>query len=154
MAITFIGQYRPQGRIKITRIYRPPAVANPPQWVTPQGLIGVWDEGTAVDFALIASDPNGDIQSYALQDGTLPAGISLNTISGHLLGTLGQVGQDTTYTFTVRVIDKTNLFADQQFNMVVKDKGTQVSWVTPSGNIGSGNSGMDYSSQVRANSNG
>jgi hypothetical protein len=154
MSIKFIGRYRPQGFIKITRAYRPPAVANPPQWETPSGLIGVWNENDNIDFALIASDPNGDIQSYALQSGTLPSGVSLNTISGHLLGTIGQVGQDTTYTFTARVIDKTGLFADQQFNLVVKDTGTMVAWQTPSGSLGAGDSGADYSKQVKATSNG
>jgi len=154
MSIKLIGHYRPRGRVHFKRIYRPPTVANPPVWDTPTGLIGAWNEGDSIDFALIASDPNGDIASYSVQSGTLPSGVSLNAISGHLLGTIGQVGQDTTYTFTARVTDRTNLFTDREFNLVVKDVGTQVNWVTPSGNVGQGNSGADYSGRVMANSNG
>lgn len=154
MSIHLIGRYRPQGRVHFTRLYRPPANPRVPTWETPQGLIGAWNEGTAIDFALIANDPDGDIASYALQSGALPSGVSLNTITGHLLGTIGQVGQDTTYTFTVRVIDKTNLYADQQFSLVVKDVGTQVNWVTPAGTVGQGSSGQDYQGRVMANSNG
>jgi len=154
MSIKLIGRYKPHGRVHFKRIYRAPAVANPPVWVTSSGLIGAYKEGEAIDLALIASDPNGDIQSYSVHDGLLPDGVSLNAISGHLLGTIGQVGQDTTFTFTARVTDRTGLFADQQFNLVVKDLGTQVSWETPSGSLGAGDSGMDYSKQVKANSNG
>lgn len=154
MAIKFVGQYIPLGRLKIRNIYKPPANPRAPQWVTPSGYIGAWNEGTDVDYALIASDPDGDIKDYTLVAGDLPSGVSLNTLSGHLLGTIGQVGQDTVFTFTVRVTDKSNLSSDSQFNLLVKDVGTQVSWVTPSGGLGSGDSGADYSKQVKAQSNG
>lgn len=154
MSIKLIGRYRPHGKIHFKRIYKAPAVANPPVWETSPGLVGAYNEGDTIDLALIASDPNGDIASYSIQSGSLPDGVSLNAISGHLLGTIGQVGQDTTYTFTARVTDRTNLFADQQFNIVVKDKGTQVNWVTPSGTVGQGSSGQDYQGRVMANSNG
>lgn len=156
MAIHFKGRLKPHGKYKIRQLLSnaPPVIASPPAWDTPSGLIGAWSEGDAIDFALIASDPNGDIKSYALQDGTLPDGVTVNAITGHLLGTIGQVGQDTTYTFTVRVVDRTNLFADRVFNLLVKDKGTQVTWVTPSGTVGQGSSGQDYQGRVMANSNG
>jgi hypothetical protein len=157
MAVHLRGHFPKLPRVHFRYLaprYIPPVVSNPPQWDTPEGFIGAWNEGTAVDFPLIASDPNGDIARYVLQDGSLPPGITLNSISGHLLGTIGQVGQDTTFTFTARVIDRTNLFADRQFNLLVKDLGTEVQWVTPAGQVGEGNSGADYSGRVMANSNG
>lgn len=156
MSIRFIGSYRPGGRIKIRRYMTPPPPTPPraPEWVTPTGFIGAFNEGSNIDYALIASDPDANIATYKVVSGALPDGVTVNTISGHILGTIGQVSQDTTFTFTVRVTDKTDLFADRQFNLVVKNVGTMVAWQTPSGSLGSGDSGADYSNQVKANSNG
>ena len=156
MSVKIIGHYRPTGRIKFSRYMTPPPAIAPraPEWVTPTGFIGAYDEGTELDYALIASDPDGNIQSYSLVDGALPDGVSVNAISGHLLGTIGQVGQDTTFTFTIRVTDRTALSSDRQFILVIKNVGTMVAWQTPSGSLGTGDSGADYSNQVKANSNG
>jgi hypothetical protein len=54
--------------------------------------------------------------SYAIQSGTLPAGIIFNVLSGLISGTPTVAGR---YRFTIRVTDSSGAFADQAFQIDV-----------------------------------
>ncbi len=59
--------------------------------------------GTPLDLALSASDPNGDVLSYAATG--LPPGLSINTSSGHITGTPSLAGS---YSVVVSATDGIN----------------------------------------------
>jgi len=75
------------------------ASANP-AWQTASALPEQYD-GVAITLNLVATDAT----SYTLTSGSLPPGLSLNTSTGAITGTVSGVTIDTTYTFTVRATD-------------------------------------------------
>jgi len=54
--------------------------------------------------------------TYALQSGSLPSGLSLNTTSGVISGTMGNVASNTAYTFTIRATDTDGDTVDQVYS--------------------------------------
>ena len=74
------------------------ASANP-AWQTGSNL-GEQSDG-AISLSLVATDAT----SYTLVSGSLPPGLSLNTSTGAITGTVTGVTVETTYTFTVRATD-------------------------------------------------
>jgi len=57
--------------------------------------------------------------SFAVQTGSLPSGLSLNTTTGAITGTADAVSSDTTSTFTIRATGD-DATADRQFKITVK----------------------------------
>lgn len=57
--------------------------------------------------------------AYAIQSGTLPSGLSLNTTTGVISGSTSAVGTDTTSTFTIRATGD-DATADRQFKITLK----------------------------------
>jgi hypothetical protein len=152
MGIRFIGRYIPNGRLRFRNPYKPPADPKAPQWVINTGHIGAYGEGDAVDLELTCTDPDGDVQTYEVISGELPPGISLNLFSGRLIGTVGSVEEDTNYTFTVLVTDKTGLTLQGTFSLSILNVASQVTWITPEGNIGEPAVGDSYRNMVEATS--
>ena len=75
-------------------------VDNAPTWTTSAGSLGTIGINTSgTHFTLVATDPDGDTVTYAVQSGSLPTGTSLSS-AGVISGTVG--GSATTYSFTVR----------------------------------------------------
>ena len=54
--------------------------------------------------------------AYSLQSGSLPSGLSLNTSSGVISGTMGEVASTTAYSFTIRGTDTDGDTADQAYS--------------------------------------
>ena len=78
-----------------------------PSFSTAAGTLGtVFDTGrvnpTLSTAAATSSDPN-DALTYAIQSGSLPGGLSLNTSTAAITGTASAVGSNTTSNFTIRV---------------------------------------------------
>jgi len=71
-----------------------------PAWQTASGLPDQYDN-TAITLSLVAADATG----YTLTSGSLPPGLSLNTATGIITGTVTTVTVDTTYTFTITATD-------------------------------------------------
>jgi hypothetical protein len=79
-----------------------------PVWVTSSGSLGTFYEQVSISVSATATDSDSTV-SYALASGsTLPAGISLNSSSGLISGTLPSISSQTTYTFTVNATDGLN----------------------------------------------
>jgi len=103
---------------------------NPPQFVTPAGLISTVYDGSAFSFQIETSDPDPDVQTVSLISGSLPDGLAISRtglISGIILpfvpvtGTPGfsvdGQGFDTTpFDFNAQSIDK-----NYQFTLSVSD---------------------------------
>jgi hypothetical protein len=64
--------------------------------------------------------------AYSLASGTLPSGLSLNTSTGVISGTMGQVASTTAYSFTIRATDTDGDTADQAYSwsIVIVPRGT------------------------------
>jgi hypothetical protein len=96
-----------------------------PVWSTAVGSLGtVYDSlRTSRTFSLSASDPDGNTITYSTVSGTLPSGMSLNTSTGEITGTVGAVGSDTTYSFTIRASSTSGGLTsdvDRAFSILVK----------------------------------
>lgn len=61
--------------------------------------------------------PTGStFSAYSVASGALPAGLSLNTSTGVISGTGGNISSDTTYTFTIRATDTNSNTGDQAYS--------------------------------------
>jgi hypothetical protein len=80
-----------------------------PVWVTSAGSLGTFNEQVSISVSATATDPESQTISYALANGSsLPTGISLNSSTGAITGTLPDISSDTTYTFTINATDGSN----------------------------------------------
>ena len=96
-----------------------------PVWSTAVGSLGtVYDSTrTSRTFNLSASDPDGNTITYSTVSGSLPGGMSLNTSTGAITGTVTAVGSDTTYSFTIRASSTSGGLTsnvDRAFSILVK----------------------------------
>ena len=115
-------------------------VDNAPAWVTSSGSLGTHSNYATVNVTVSATDPDGDTVTYSVQSGSLPSGLSLNTSTGAITGTIGAVGSSTTVNFTLRATagGKT---ADRAFSFVQSGPGPNAytytgsaqTWTKPSG---------------------
>jgi len=92
-------------------------VDNAPSWVTSAGSLGSHANYASVNVTVSATDAEGDTVTYSVVSGSLPSGLSLNSSTGAITGTMGAVGSSTTVNFTLRATagGKT---ADRAFSFV------------------------------------
>jgi len=84
-----------------------------PIWSTAAGSLGTFTENTNISIQLAATDVS-DTVTYALASGSsLPSGITLNSSTGVISGTLPNIASDTTYTFTINASDGINTVSRQ-----------------------------------------
>jgi len=91
-------------------------VSDVPAWVTGAGSLGSFGGGSSIGtISLTATDST----SMALQSGSLPGGITLNSSAGTstLTGTESGATTDTTYSFTIRATDAQGQTADRAFTL-------------------------------------
>jgi len=81
-----------------------------PVWQTASGSLGTFNEQVSITLsALSASDSDSTI-SYALASGSsLPSGVTLNSNTGVISGTLPDISSNTTYSFTINASDGLNI---------------------------------------------
>jgi hypothetical protein len=80
-----------------------------PVWQTSAGSLGTFNEQVSVSVSATATDSDSTI-TYALASGSsLPSGLSLNSSTGAITGTLPDVTSDTTYSFTINASDGLNI---------------------------------------------
>ena len=81
-----------------------------PVWVTSSGSLGTFDEQTSITLSALSATDSSDTVTYALASGSsLPSGVTLNSASGVISGTLPGIASNTTYTFTINASDGLNL---------------------------------------------
>jgi hypothetical protein len=85
-------------------------INNSPVWVTASGSLGTFNEQVSVTLsALSVTDSDSNTITYAVASGSsLPSGLSLNSSTGVISGTLPNVSSNTTYTFTINATDGFN----------------------------------------------
>ena len=111
-------------------------VDNSPSWSTASGSLGTFNNYATVNVSATATDPDGDTIAYSIQSGSLPTGLSLNSGTGAITGTVGAVSSATTSNFTLRATANTKT-TDRAFSIVAQpviqaftSSGT---WTVPSG---------------------
>lgn len=93
-------------------------VSDLPAWTTSAGSLGSFGAAANIGTVnLTATNSTG----MAVQSGSLPGGITLNSASGTstLTGTESGSTQDTTYSFTIRATDAEGQTADRAFTMTI-----------------------------------
>jgi hypothetical protein len=107
-------------------------VNNQVTWTTSAGSLGTFADQVSISVSAVASDDS--TITYAVASGsTLPSGITLNTATGLLSGTLADVASNTTYTFTLTASDGSNPAVSRQFSILVNAAPV---WVTSAGTLG------------------
>jgi hypothetical protein len=90
-------------------------VSDVPSWTTSAGSLGTFAGGSAISVTVAATDAT----SFAVQSGSLPGGLSLNTSSGVISGNESGATQTTTYNFTIRATDAQSQTADRAFSITI-----------------------------------
>jgi len=104
-----------------------------PVWQTASGSLGSFAEQVAMSVSATATDETAI--TYSLASGsTLPSGVTLNSSTGLISGTLPDVASNITYTFTINASDGLNPAIPRTFSFV---SNAAPVWVTSSGSLGS-----------------
>jgi hypothetical protein len=125
LARRFVGRLR---NISLTAITN--EAFNAPTWAMQTGNIGTYIENSTISLPLQVFDSENNVQKYEITSGALPGGLSLNKSTGVISGTISPVTQDTVYTFTVKVTDRTKLTLFGTFTINVVNSSTTVNWYT------------------------
>jgi hypothetical protein len=84
-------------------------VNNSPIWTTPSGSLGTFIEQVSISVSATATDPESQSITYSLAVGSsLPSGLTLNSSTGVISGTLPNISTNTTYSFTINASDGVN----------------------------------------------
>ena len=90
-------------------------VSDAPAWTTSAGSLGSNAAGSSVSYTVAATNAT----SFAIQSGSLPGGVSLNTSTGAITGTESGATSETTYSFTIRATDAESQTADRAFSITI-----------------------------------
>ena len=90
-------------------------VSDAPAWTTSAGSLGSNAAGSAISYTVAATGAT----SFAVQSGSLPGGVSLNTSTGVISGTESGATAETTYNFTIRASDAEGQTADRAFSITI-----------------------------------
>ena len=105
-------------------------------FATASGSIGTINDADrgSYSFSSVTATVTSGTLSYAVQSGTLPSSLSLNTTTGAITGTLNAVNSNTTSTFTIRATTTSaSVFADRQFTITVN--APVITWNTAAGSL-------------------
>jgi len=90
-------------------------VSDAPAWTTAAGSLGTNAAGSSISYTVAATNAT----SFAVQSGSLPGGVSLNTSTGAITGTESGATTETTYSFTIRATDAQGQTADRAFSITI-----------------------------------
>ena len=80
------------------------------------------NEGSSASYDVDANftfTTGSTFSAYSLLSGSLPSGLSFNTSTGVISGTMGEVASTTAYTFTIRATDTDGDTADQAYSWTI-----------------------------------
>ena len=85
-------------------------INNMPVWSTAAGSLGTFGEQVSISVSATATDSDSSTITYSLASGSsLPTGITLNSSTGAITGTLPDISVDTIYSFTINASDGVNI---------------------------------------------
>ena len=104
-----------------------------PVWQTPSGSLGTFNELVSITLSALSTTDSDSTITYALASGSsLPSGVTLNSTTGVISGTLPDISLQTTYTFTVNATDGVNTIP-RSFSILANEP--LPAWSTASGTI-------------------
>jgi hypothetical protein len=116
-------------------------VNNTPVWQTSAGSLGTFNEQVSVSVSATATDSDSTI-TYSLASGSsLPSGLTLNSSTGLISGTLPDISSDTTYTFTINASDGVNTVVPRTFSITSRADISVEILVVAGGGAGGTNAG-------------
>jgi hypothetical protein len=86
-----------------------------PSWTTAAGSLGYGSSATSVSFTVAATSDS--VIAYSVTSGSLPTGLSLNTSSGVISGTMPSFSSATTFNFTLTATDAENQTTARAFSI-------------------------------------
>ena len=111
-----------------------------PVWQRAAGSLGSFQEQTSISVSVLATDEENNSVTYSLASGSsLPSGITLNSSTGVISGTLPDISANTTYTFTVNASDGLNSVTSRTFS-ITSQYVLPVEYLV----VGGGGAGGDY----------
>jgi hypothetical protein len=117
-----------------------------PIWSSPaSGSLGTYTELSAVNTPVTVTDPESVALSYSISSGALPGGLSINSSTGVISGTISNITANNTFNFTVRASDGQNV-ADRAFSILVNDR--PPTWSTTAGSLGTYTKNSAFSATV------
>lgn len=113
-----------------------------PVWQTPSGSLGTFFEQVSITLSALSATDSDSTVTYALASGsTLPSGVTLNSSTGVISGTLPDVATNTTYSFTINATDGLNIIP-RTFSISSSATATSVDYlVVAGGGSGAGDYG-------------
>lgn len=127
----------------------PQIISTIPIWGSDESLANVLENRFA-SIQVEATDPMGGNIIFSLLDGSLPPGLSLDSDTGIISGTVGTVPEDTPYHFTLQATsDLTGVYNRGSFFITVVNNLPPV-WITPSGIIGAFDKNSDVFVAIKA----
>lgn len=91
-----------------------------PVWVTSTGSLGTYNSNSSITVPALSATDSSDTVTYAVASGSaLPTGLTLNSNTGVISGTLPTVSIDTTYTFVINATDGIN-YVPREFSLLSK----------------------------------
>ncbi len=93
------------------------SVNDTPIWTTAAGSLGTFTEQESISVTVAATDEENTL-TYSLAAGSaLPSGITLNSSTGVISGTLPAISSNTTYSFTINATDGSNTNISRAFSI-------------------------------------
>lgn len=118
-----------------------------PIWQTSAGSLGTFGEQVSISVSATATDPESTTITYSLAAGsTLPSGVTLNSSTGLISGTLPDIASNTTYTFTINASDGANAVVPRTFSIASRPLFSVEYLVVAGGGGGAGGNSGDGSS--------
>ena len=115
-------------------------------WQTASGSLGAFGEQVSVSVSATATDES--TITYSLASGSsLPSGVTLNSATGLISGTLPDIAANTTYTFTINASDGLNPAVPRAFSI---SSNAAPTWVTAAGSLGTFTSEANLNIQLSA----
>jgi hypothetical protein len=90
-----------------------------PTWSTASGSLGTANNGIAFSTTVEATDPDGGSITYSVTTGSLPTGLSLNSSTGVISGTVTGYSEVTTVNFTITATDNAGNTTPRAFSIYV-----------------------------------
>jgi hypothetical protein len=91
------------------------SVSGTPAWTTASGSLG--SVGSAASASFTVSATSDSTITYSVTTGSLPTGLTLNSSTGAITGTMPSFASATTYNFTITAIDAENQATARAFSI-------------------------------------
>ena len=109
-----------------------------PVWQTASGSLGTFNEQVSITLSALSASDSDSTVTYALANGSsLPSGVTLNSATGVISGTLPDISTDTTYSFTINATDGLNVIP-RTFNITSNAITPTVEYLVVAGGGGGG----------------